>query len=248
MKKILFLLAFGCLQFANAQMVLKHDGVQVNDGDVFTYTSNVYPAAEWKFKLYNTSTDPIFIKGKIISATNVGTPASGSDKNQFCIGPVCVPNIVAGNSYPNAPFEMEGEGENSNFDHFINYSNPATAGQPIEYVIKFYMHDASNPAIEIGSPITITYRYDTNVASVQNNSLESLGLRLNSNSISNTLDFESTTTGSIAIYDLNGKQVAQNNFNEGTNSINTASFATGMYIAMFTDNQKRTATAKFVKK
>jgi len=242
MKKIFFCIVSLISLASYSQMTLKKlDGTPINDGDVITFNVATDPESYLGIKIYNGSDQDINVKAKCMSIVN----ATGTNL-QFCINPVCVSSLVVGANYPaSAPSVIPANGENGNFDHLVNMNTGTVAGQPVLYTMKFYMLDENNA--EIGNSVTFTYKYDANAASVHNNSLESLGLKLNSNVISNTLDFESTTSGMVALYDLNGKQIAQNTFSEGINTINIVSFATGMYIASFTDNKNRTATVKLIK-
>jgi len=49
------------------------------------------------------------------------------------------------------------------------------------------------------------------------------------------------------LFDINGRNVASKNVNEGTNLYNVTGLNAGIYIAKFTDKQGQTASIKIVK-
>ncbi len=239
----IFLLLICLVSFGSfSQMTMTHEGATINNGDVFLHNSIVYPASEWKFKIFNTSSDvSIFVKGQIVSVTN----APGSDV-QFCIGPVCVNNIIVGNSYPTVAFEIEAGGENSNFDHFRNDHLGINTTANVDYVIRFYQVNEAN--VEIGTPISVTYRYNANLSNSEFNSIENTGLQLQSTLVSSTLDYKATLSGTITIIDVNGKIVNTTSITEGDGSIEVSNLTSGIYFINYLNSNGSAAAAKFVKK
>lgn len=243
MKRILIVLFLSVTSFSFAQMTMKKlDGTDINNGDLFTFTSLTEPACYLGFKIYNNSSDPINIKGKIMNIIN----ADGTNM-QFCIGPICVDNIAIGNVYPaNFPIEIEGNGQNSNFDHFLNYNPGINPNQVVDYVIKIYQVDGANN--EIGNSVTFTYRY---IGPLSNNSFESIknvGFDMSATYIDNQIQYNALTAGTLEIVNLSGKTVLTAPVNEGQGIINFQDYATGIYVATFTNKDFQKASIKFVKK
>jgi len=249
MKKIVFLLACLTSSLAFSQMTMKKlDGTPINNGDVFTYSvignaSEVTSSdpAYLGFKIYNSSASNISVKMKVMSMTN----ATGSNL-QFCIDPICVGTLTVGNSYPSSsPSVIPANGQNGNFDHFVNgYAGNGTS--PVEYVLKFYMVNGFNA--EIGTPITITYKYDPNLSTTAFNGLKSNGITLKSTLVDAQIEFDATTSGKAEIYDVNGKLVTNAVYTAGSNSIDVANLSASAYILSFTTEEGKKASLRIIKK
>ncbi len=240
MKKILTLVAlvFCSISFAQLSMT-KLDETPINNGDIFTFTSNVYPASYLGFKIFNNSNSPIRVKCQVVSITN----APGSNV-QLCLGDICVFNVTVGNSYPNAGALIPANGSNGNFDHFENQF-PNTGGNfPVDYVLRFYIVNAQNQ--EVGNSIQFTYRFDPNAASVAENDLKGLGIKLSQTVFSNSIDIEVNADTNLVVSDANGKTVKTATLT-GLQTIDMSELSTGMYFARFETNG-RTAVAKIIKK
>jgi hypothetical protein len=250
MKKIVFLLACLTSSLAFSQMTMKKlDGTSINNGDIFTYSvignaSEVTSAdpAYLGFKIYNSSASNINVRMKVISMTN----ATGSNL-QFCIDPICVGTITVGSSYPSGsqPYSVvPANGQNGNFDHFVNgYAGNGT--DPVVYVLKFYM--VNSFGLEIGTPITITYKYDP-LLSTQANDLKSNGITLKSTLVDSQLEFEATAGGQTALYDVNGRVVSDTSYTSGYNVISVANLNAGVYILSFTTDERKKASLRIIKK
>jgi hypothetical protein len=249
MKKIVFLVACLTSSLAFSQMTMKKlDGTPINNGDVFTYSvvgnaSEVTSSdpAYLGLKIYNSSASNINVKMKVMSMTN----ATGSNL-QFCIDPICVGTISVGSSYPSSsPSVIPANGQNGNFDHFVNgYAGNGTA--PVEYVLKFYM--VNSFGAEIGSSITITYKYDPNLSNTAFNDLKSNGIMLKSTLVDAQIEFETTAGGKAEVYDVNGKAVTNAVYTAGSNSIDVSNLNASVYILSFTTDEGKKASLRVIKK
>lgn len=249
MKKIVFLLACLTSSLSFSQMTMKKlDGTPINNGDVFTYSvignaSEVTSSdpAYLGFKIYNSSASNINVKMKVMSMTN----ATGSNL-QFCIDPICVGTITVGSSYPSSsPSVIPANGQNGNFDHFVNgYAGNGTA--PVEYVLKFYM--VNSFGAEIGTPITITYKYDPNLSTAGFNDLKSNGIALKSTLVDTQVEFDATVGGQVEVYDVNGKLVTNAKYAAGYNSVEVSNVMAGIYILSFSTDEGKKASVRMIKK
>lgn len=249
MKKIVFLLACLTSSLSFSQMTMKKlDGTPINNGDVFTYSvignaSEVTSSdpAYLGFKIYNSSASNINVKMKVMSMTN----ATGSNL-QFCIDPICVGTITVGSSYPSSsPSVIPANGQNGNFDHFVNgYAGNGTA--PVEYVLKFYM--VNSFGAEIGTPITITYKYDPNLSTAGFNALKSNGIALKSTLVDTQVEFDATVGGQVEVYDVNGKLVTNAKYAAGYNSVEVSNVMAGIYILSFSTDEGKKASVRMIKK
>ena len=236
MKKIIIVIALFCSSLSFSQMTMKKmDGTPILNGDVFTYTSlgnSDFLSSDPAYlglKIYNSSANPINVKMKLISMTN----ADGNNL-QFCIDPVCVGTISVGSSYPSSQNSViPANGENGNFDHFIN-NNPGNGTSNVEYVLKFYMVNAFGG--EIGTSITFTYRYSPNL-SVATNDLANAGISVKSTLVNSQVEFDATSNGSAELYDINGRMVSTVNYVSGYNSVAVSNLNSAVYILNFTTEE-----------
>jgi hypothetical protein len=249
MKKVVFLLVCLTSSLSFSQMTMKKlDGTPINNGDIFTYsvTGNstdvsTSDPAYLGFKIYNSSASNINVKMKLMSMTN----ATGSNL-QFCIDPICVGTISVGSSYPSGnPSVIPANGQNGNFDHFVNsYAGNGTA--PVEYVLKFYMVNGFGG--EIGTPITITYRYDPTLSTTAFNDLKSNGITLKSTLVDTQIEFEATAGGKAEVYDVNGKLVNNLVYTAGSNSVDVSNLNASVYILSFSTDEGKKASLRIIKK
>lgn len=247
MKKIIVLFSLFFIAGLQAQMVVKKtDGTVITDGQVFTVTSTVYAQAVLGFYIQNTSTtDNIRVKIKCESITN----ADGTNM-QLCFGGVCLSSITAGNSYPSGQPVIIAPGATTinAFDDFYNQNAGDGTHYPMDYVFKFYQMDTTNAII--GTPVTITYRFDPtlNVAGFNENSLTNMGITLQSNVTHDVLEIDAKEAASVEIYDLNGKLVGQKTLTATRNTIDVSAFQSNMYLLNFRTVSGQRATVKFIKK
>lgn len=243
MKKLfLAALCFSGL-FATAQLSVKTlEGAVITNGQVFTYNSLEEPDNYLGFKVYNTSaTQSIKVRAKVMSITN----STGTDL-QLCLGDICLNTITAGSYYPSSAVTIPANGQNSNFDHILNNNAGIDSSQPVEYVIKITQVDNSN--VEIGTPVTFTYRYVGLLANTNFDALASAGVQIKSSVIQNQLELRSTQNVQIELFDMTGKRVNFQNANAGEITVDTSNLNAGVYIANFKNASGQTASAKLIKK
>jgi len=244
MKRIIILFTLFTITGLQAQMVVKKaDGTVIDDGQVFTFSSTVYAQAVLKFYVQNTSTtDNIRVKIKCESITN----ANGSNM-QLCFGGVCLSSITAGNSYPSGQPVIIAPGASTinAFDDFYNQNPGDGTNYPMDYVFKFYQMDASNAII--GTPITITYRFNPTLNTTGFNAISTMGIVLKSNVTSSALEIETQQASTVALYDVTGKVVGQRTLASGLNTVDVSGLQSGLYLLNFNNASGQRATMKFVK-
>ncbi len=245
MKKIcltVMLLAF--VNLINAQItVLDGNGNVIEDESVFEFNTVdegpwvENPESKLSFYIQNNTSSQIEVKGamvEIIGATGFGV--------QFCMGD-CL-NVVNENSVVpmgNATFSV---GPNQTTGPGIYFWNLNSSSDYASYKFKVYQADTSGN--EIGTPIHMTYVYNAN-ASVSDVNLQKLGVKVNNTLISNEFSFTTVSATTMELFDINGRNVVSQSFNEGTNLYNVSGLNAGIYIAKFTDKQGQTASIKIVK-
>jgi hypothetical protein len=231
-------LGFGL--FANAQITLtKADGSPINEGDVFTYNNVNYPQASLDFHIRNNASTATLVKVKSVSITN----ADGSGL-ELCIGPVCLSSIHAGNSYPNNPVSIAANSTDTYSNHVYNIDEGDGENYPMDYVFKVYQLNSSG--VEVGNSVTFTYRYQPSLKTNSFQGLSNAGLIINSNIISNTLDYQATESGEISIFDMNGRMINVTQIATGNGSIALDNLQNGYYILNFR-SQDRKASIKLIK-
>jgi hypothetical protein len=241
MKKTIVLVFCLSTLFSFAQMSLKKlDGTPINNGDFFQFNSLADPQNYLGIKVYNSSTEDINVKVKVVSITN----ATGSNV-QLCFGDVCVNNITAGNSYPNIAGVIPAEGSNGNFDHFLNTNTGVNTSAPIQYVFKFYQLNDSG--VEIGNSVTFTYMYSAVLNTNSFVQLEDFGVKLKSSLVDNQLELDVFKNTQMSIYDLNGKMIADYSLILGNHSIDVSNLKTSVYILNFNNYEGEKVSTRFIK-
>lgn len=212
-------------------------GIVINDGDILTFNSFEDPDNYMGLKIYNNYNEDIYVKIKIIAL------ASNSNL-QLCISPICVPDLVVGESYPSEGSYIPANGQNGNADHFVNY-NAGDGVSNLDYVFKLIRVDENN--VEVGNSITFTYRYSPNLSNSDFNQLISAGIQLKSTVIKNNIDLQVTKPVTANIYDLNGKLIVNQSLVAGDNSIEALKLASGLYLLNLTTSEGKKVTVKIVK-
>lgn len=241
MKKI-FVAALSLFSLATfAQLELKKlDGTPINNGDVFEFTALSEPDAYLGLKIYNTTDEDIMIKAQVVSIVN-----STGTNLQLCVGDVCLLSVTAGSIYPNFPAVIPANGENGNFDHFVNYNGGIDPTQPVEYTIRILMVDDFGQ--EIGNSIQFTYRYLSEL-SVDSHSLANMGVNLKSTVVADQISLIADADVELKVYDMNGKLAVARKLVAGESSVDVSLLSSGVYVAKFTNSLGRQASAKIVKR
>lgn len=233
---IFFLLSFASF----AQLELKKlDGTPINNGDVFTFTSLTEPGAYLGLKIYNTSDEDISIKARIVNIVN-----STGNNLQLCVGGVCLSAITTGATYPNFPAIIPANGENGNFDHFVNYNPGINQTQAVEYTIKILMVNDQNQ--EIGNSVQFTYRYTSSLAT-DSFALSNLGISLQSTLVAEQLMLTAEDDFTLDVFNLSGKAMFSYKGSAGQVAYNMGTLPSAVYIARFTTSDGRTGAVRFIK-
>jgi hypothetical protein len=240
-----FVLLFSLFSIVSfSQMTLsKLDGTPINDNDILNYNIANETEGYLGIKVYNSSSNGINVKAKCVSMTNT----TGTNV-QFCIDPICVANLVVGNSYPSATLSLlvPANGQNGNYDHFFNSNTGIVQGVNVDYVFKFYQVDDSD--VEIGNSVTFTYRYNPNLSTPNMDLLTNSGIRVDATNVSSTLQFSSQKSVTLEILDLNGKKISSYSLAKGNQAVDVSKLSNGIYIMSFTTVDGEKLTQKFMKK
>ena len=228
-----------------AQMTVTTYGAletEILDGDIISVGSLAPQAATVYFYIHNNFDEDIDVRVKVEQITN-----TDGDEFQFCFATLCIFSIEEGAVYPEqgGPVTIPAGGTNVEFDKFQNENAGDGENYPLDYVFKFFQVDENDE--EIGESITFTYRFDPNLSTIDH-SLNAMGVTLKNTIGNNSIWFDSTASVNYQMFDLNGRSIQSQFFAEGSHQVGISQLKAGLYLLKFTDNQGRTATAKFVKK
>lgn len=211
------------------------EGQPIPDGAVFTYNTFADNDSKLRFRVTNTTSNPLEIKIQAISIV-------GGDGTAFelCYAGTCNDNIALNGIYPDYEYPLGPGQNNGNFDHFVN--NNALSGNPADFVFSIYAIGFESQAI------TFTYRYspNLNVPTLEKGKVQ---LVLEQTQVSNTLSFETKEAGTATIINLNGQAVTGTfGFEAGMNQHAVASLSSGVYFVKATYTNGATEVVKFIKK
>ena len=227
MKNILKLIIFLVSIVSYSQMTLKKlNGTIINDGDIFTFNVATDPGSDFGFVIGNTSASSITVKTKCVSMVNT----SGTNV-VYCVQPNCISSLSLGTPFPSLGAVIPAGGTNGNFDHFENLDTGNTPGSNVEYVFKFYQVDHSG--LEIGTPISFTYRYTPALTDVNFESIKNIGVILKSNLVDSNLEINVANKTEVRLYNLSGELIRNENLVIGNQSIDVSNLASTIYILKF---------------
>ncbi len=240
---IVFFLLFTVLGFSQFTVEKVSDGAFINDGDVFTFNSTVLADSSFEFVVRNTSDHEIDVVIYVESITNT----SGRDM-ELCFG-VCYSGIALGVSYPNTnptAYHLPVGGQSEpHGNHMYNQSLGDDTTQPVEYVFKFHEVDASGA--EIGTPVTMTYRYDAtaNVTDFSNFDWNIYPTLVHDNILHVTTSEEL----SVSIVDYLGRTVKSfSKVNANDNEINLQGLEKGIYFVIAENSINEKSTKRIILK
>lgn len=254
MKKIILFAGLLFCSLTNAQEIVSvvNDGVEIEDGQVFTFnqTHTLQVPQEVKVKVTNLTDANINLKMRMESITN----NSEGQNLQFCFAAFCYNDAQEGTTVP-PEMDPTPEGyitlapgaSNPNGDHFASGYTGDTQGEPVEYTIVLLQVDAEGT--QIGEPLrTFTYKYDANAMSVDDfNSLQNMGIALNNTIVKEELNLNSAYNATMQIYAINGQLVKTAEIRTGAQSLNLSDLNAAVYIAKFTTEENKTAQIRIVK-
>lgn len=243
-KTVFFIGAFLSLLSLQAQFTVEDDaGVPIEDGDVIT-VGQIAPAAEAKLPFYinNTSSGDINVRIEFVSAVN----ADGSQMQLCIMPPKCYNSITIGESYPQDPNVMKifiPSGTQSGYGNYFNNLDPGNGTNVIDYVFRFYQVNSSG--FEIGTSLTMTYRYDPLLGTQEINKLD---IAVYPTLVEEVVTVETPQPLDMEIYDLNGALVKNEKVNKGKNQLNLAGLSSQLYLVQFENEQGETQTIKLIKR
>ncbi len=240
MKKNLLLL---CMLFVaitmNAQFTVEDgDGSPIVDGDIAVFdVAADFSESSLDFFVNNTSaTDDINMKIEFVSALN----ADGT-KMELCFG-LCYTGIIIGQVYPPGSdvVTIAPGGQTLPGNHMYNFEL-GDGVNPVEYVFRFYQVDGGGN--EIGTDLSMTYRYDPTLGV---NDLNKLDVAVKSTVVTSELALTINEDVNLVIYDLQGRVVQQEKLSVGQQSINVSNLRSQMYLLHFSNDRGVSQTTKIV--
>lgn len=234
-KLLLLMLVAGTLGM-NAQFtVADHNGNPIVDGGI--YATGAF-AEEGTLPFYVTNTSPAVINMKITFESAVN---ANGDLMELCFGD-CYTDIVLGASYP-VGYSIAidpGHHQLSDGDHFLN-RYPGNGTDVQDYVFRF--HQVDGDGNEIGTPLTMTFRYDPLLAVSDVNKLD---ISVYPTITSGKLTIDAVENLQLSVYDLQGRLVKKGEMNIGKNQLDLSGVASQMYLLHFKNEQGQSQITKVI--
>lgn len=243
-KSISILLILLNIQLIFSQFTLKRqsDNSLISDGDVITFNEVGYPGGNMYIDIYNDNSSPIFMKAQCTGLTNT----DGSNF-QFCIEGTCQNSVYVGLYTPTNPFQIAANGKNGNYDGFLNANPGDGVNYPCDYIFRFLQTDASGNVI--GTPVSMTYRYQPTLSENSFDKLQNFGIKLYNTIIDNNLELTITKENlELNIFDLTGKQVLAKKILNGSNAISLSFLPKGVYQLIFINKNNQKLATKIIKR
>lgn len=240
MKKKLLLLTLLLVAFiAKAQYaIVDQNGDAITDGLVFETNSLEYELAEWQFFVTNNGSEAINMRIEFVSAVN-----GNGNGFQLCFGQ-CYIDLVIGQTVPPTPGfiaiasgETTGEG-----NHFYN-SNAGDGTSVQDYVFRFYETDDNG--VDIGNPLSVTYRYDPLLGTEDFNALD---VNISSTIIEAEMTVNTIEELDMVVYDLQGRLVKNQKLNIGQQNVDMSNLSAQLYIVKFNNVEGASKTMKILVK
>lgn len=245
MKKVVFILiSLFSVQTMFSQFTLENqnNGNTISDGEIIVFNQLGYPNGNMYVDIYNNTSSPINIHSQCIGLVN-----TDGSSFQYCVGNTCYNNVYVGQYCPANPFQIPANSKNGNFDGFLNANPGDGTNYPCDYTFKFFQTDASGN--EIGTPITLTYRYQSSLSTEDFSTLQNFGIELSSTIIENELSLTAKNENlEITIFDLTGKLVTSKKLTTGNNTIDLTNISSGIYQVIFSNGNSKNLATKIVKK
>jgi hypothetical protein len=163
------------------------------------------------------------------------------------LGDVCLPEIIAGNSYPpNFAAIIEGNSENGNFDHFLNLNSGIDLSQAVAYSFKFFQ--LNDLGAEIGNSVSFSYRYVSPLGVSDFAQLAQSGVSLKSNIVANELEMTVTKNIQYSLFDVTGKAVLSQSAAIGDHSADLSNLSSGTYILSYQNKEGQTGSIRVIKR
>ena len=245
-KIFLYSILFFCSSLINSQneyafIIESEDGELVQNNQVLEFNSVQYPNASYVFFVRNLTSESINVRAEVLNI-------SGTDGSmmEFCFGE-CYFGVDLNTPYPlNSFVTIEpGETQTSVGDHLFN-QDPGDGNNPVSFQFRFYMVDSEGNEVmsipELMTDYFVTYQYQAQSFSLDENFSENIQLYLNQKILTITAPSEYT----VSLFDISGKNILTTQLNEGINSIDVSSVANGIYILKFNDEFNRSDNRKIL--
>lgn len=246
MKKLLTTIVVLIAGFMSAQdfIVTNGENGAITDGEVFNFNTTG-PDSYIHIQIHNQSTEDLFFKLRGISAQN-----TTSANVNFCFGGICMNTFNSGQYVPPTIYDnwliAPGETNDAN-DKFFNLDTGDGDNYPIIYTFTLYQYTSAEQDQTTGTPVlSFSYQYSPS-ASTPNMTLQKLGVEVQNTIVFNDFSFNATTAMTVELFNLNGRSVSTEKFNQGSNTYNATELSSGVYIARFTDKEGKSAAVKIVK-
>jgi hypothetical protein len=234
MKKIIFTVLFSMVFLSSFSQFIfrKSDGTPITDGTVLTYgPENNY----LNFRIQNTSSQNLDIKVKCTNLIN-----TNGTQFELCYGGSCFDSVALNGVYPDYENPLApGQSNPSQGDHFVNFN--AGNGEIMELHFSVYALGFEDNAINF------VYRYDSTLGVNSFENLSNLGIVIENTSIKNEFKFNSTQSGNLSIFNLNGQKINEYKFTEGAQNLNLSELSSAIYIANFTTSGGESSSIKLIK-
>lgn len=237
---------FFSVLFVNSQnefafVIESEDGEVLENNQVLEFNSVQYPNASYIFFVRNLTSESINVRAEVLNI-------SGTDGSmmEFCFGE-CYFGVDLNTPYPlNSFVTIEpGETQTSIGDHFFN-QDPGNGTNPVSFQFRFYMVDSEGNEVmsipELMTDYFVTYQYQAQSFSIDENFSENIQLHLNQKILTITAPSEYTAS----LFDISGKNILNTQLNEGINSIDVSNIANGIYILKFSDDFNRSNYRKIL--
>jgi hypothetical protein len=240
MKKTLLLIAILFAAFTmNAQYVIvDQDGNEFTDGMVYETASLIYEEAEWQFYITNNGAESINMRIEFVSAVN-----GNGNGFQLCFGQ-CYIDLVVGQTVPPTPgFIAIASGETTGVGNHYYNSNAGDGVSVQDYVFRYYETDGNG--VDIGNPLTVTYRYSPLLGTEDFNELN---VNISSTIIETEMIVNTVEELDMVVYDLQGRLVKNQKLNIGQQNIDMSDLSAQLYIVKFNNNDGASKTTKVLVK
>tara|TARA_X000000950_G_scaffold108410_1_gene136709 strand:- start:327 stop:1031 length:705 start_codon:yes stop_codon:yes gene_type:complete len=212
-------------QNEHAFIIESEDGEVLENNQVLEFNSVQYPNASFIFFVRNLTSEAINVRAEVLNI-------SGTDGSmmEFCFGE-CYFGVDLNTPYPlNSFVTVEpGETQTSVGDHFFN-QDPGDGTNPVSFQFRFYMVDSEGNEVmsipELMTDYFVTYQYQAQSFSLEENFSENIQLYLNEKILTITAPLEYT----VSLFDISAKNILTTQLNEGINSIDVSNITNGIYI------------------
>ncbi len=229
-KLFFYYVLFFCSSLINSQnehafIIESEDGEVLENNQVLEFNSVQYPNASFIFFVRNLTSEAINVRAEVLNI-------SGTDGSmmEFCFGE-CYFGVDLNTPYPlNSFVTVEpGETQTSVGDHFFN-QDPGDGTNPVSFQFRFYMVDSEGNEVmsipELMTDYFVTYQYQAQSFSLEENFSENIQLYLNEKILTITAPLEYT----VSLFDISAKNILTTQLNEGINSIDVSNITNGIYI------------------